>query len=164
MGATIRSGEVATFWRYIRSSLDRLVRLTEGLNPAELNWRPPAPQTNSLYVLTTHTLGNAEENLLGALCGEPGQRDRDAEFRASGTTPEAIRERWRLLDARLDTALAALDPAALDASCQHPRRGALTGREVLIIVARHAAEHLGQAELTRDLMRAAGVTPRTTTT
>jgi hypothetical protein len=38
---------------------------------------------------------------------------------------------------------------------QHPRRGPLSGREILIVVARHAAEHLGQAELTRDLMKAA---------
>jgi hypothetical protein len=32
---------------------------------------------------------------------------------------------------------------------QHPRRGPLTGREILIVVARHAAEP------TRDLMKAA---------
>jgi hypothetical protein len=30
----------------------------------------------------------------------------------------------------------------------------VTGRAILIVVARHAAEHLGQAELTRDLLRA----------
>ena len=36
----------------------------------------------------------------------------------------------------------------------HPRRGVLTGREVLLIVARHATEHLGRAELTRDLAKA----------
>jgi hypothetical protein len=30
----------------------------------------------------------------------------------------------------------------------------LTGREILLVVARHAAEHLGQADLTRDLATA----------
>ncbi len=49
------------------------------------------------------------------------------------------------------TALSALD---LEREVTHPRRGALTGRDVLIVVARHAVEHLGQAELTRDLARA----------
>jgi hypothetical protein len=33
--------------------------------------------------------------------------------------------------------------------------GVLTGREVLLVVARHAAEHLGQVELTRDLTKEA---------
>jgi hypothetical protein len=33
----------------------------------------------------------------------------------------------------------------------------VTGREVLMILARHAAEHVGQAELTRDLAIAPGV-------
>ncbi|MBN1310607.1 MAG: hypothetical protein JXB30_04240 [Anaerolineae bacterium] len=35
---------------------------------------------------------------------------------------------------------------------EHPRRGQMAGRAELIIVARHAAEHMGQAELTRDLL------------
>jgi hypothetical protein len=56
---------------------------------------------------------------------------------------------------RLAEALANLPPGALDASYSHPRRGTVTGRDILIIVARHSAEHLGQAELTRDLLRAA---------
>jgi hypothetical protein len=42
----------------------------------------------------------------------------------------------------------------LGATYRHPRRGAISGREILIVVARHAAEHLGQAELTRDLWKA----------
>ena len=35
---------------------------------------------------------------------------------------------------------------------KHPRRGELAGWEILIIVARHATEHMGQAKLTRDLL------------
>jgi hypothetical protein len=30
----------------------------------------------------------------------------------------------------------------------------MTGRDVLIVVARHAAEHWGEAQLTRSLMKA----------
>ncbi|CAN5843324.1 hypothetical protein BH10CHL1_BH10CHL1_01810 [soil metagenome] len=40
----------------------------------------------------------------------------------------------------------------------HPRRGQITGREILLVVACHAAEHRGQAELTRDLLFAARAT------
>jgi hypothetical protein len=36
-------------------------------------------------------------------------------------------------------------------------RGEVTGREVLMLMARHAAEHVGHAELTRDLAVAAGI-------
>ena len=45
--------------------------------------------------------------------------------------------------------------ADLDRERVHPRRGLLTGREILIVVARHAAEHLAHAELTRDLLMTA---------
>jgi hypothetical protein len=43
--------------------------------------------------------------------------------------------------------------AWLDQHYTHPRRGDMTGREILIKTVRHAAEHLGHAELTRDLLR-----------
>lgn len=41
--------------------------------------------------------------------------------------------------------------ALLNETVEHGWRGPIARREVLIVVARHAAEHLGQAELTRDL-------------
>ena len=42
----------------------------------------------------------------------------------------------------------------LDGARQHPRRGIITGRDVLIVVARHTAEHWGEAQLTRSLLKA----------
>jgi uncharacterized damage-inducible protein DinB len=147
-------GEALVFWRYIASSLDRLVALVAGLSADELGWRPPAPDTNSLAILAIHTLGNAEENILGTLAGQTIARDREAEFAPREASAAGIVARWGELRERLHAALLALPPGALDADYPHPRRGAVTGREILIVVARHAAEHLGQAELTRDLLRA----------
>lgn len=43
-----------------------------------------------------------------------------------------------------------------DRARHHPRRGIITGRDVLIVVACHAAEHWGEAQLTRSLMNARG--------
>lgn len=146
--------EIALFWRYITSSLDRLVACLDGLDEAGLNWQPPAPGANSLSALATHTLGNAEENIIETLAGQPVGRDREAEFAARAATADEITGRWHDLRGRLEAALAALPPAVPDAEFAHPRRGALTGRAILLVVARHAAEHLGQAELTRDLLRA----------
>jgi hypothetical protein len=143
------------FWRYIASSLDRLVALLDGLRAEDLDWRPPAPGANSLYVLATHTLGNAEENLLETLGGQTIGRDREGEFAVQGGSVEVVQARWRALRPRLAECLASLPPGALDAPRLHPRRGTITGRDILIVVARHSAEHLGQAELTRDLLLAA---------
>lgn len=143
--------EIALFWRYIASSLDRLVACLDHLSAAEINWRP-LPTANSLYVLATHTLANAEENLLGILCGLSVARQREAGFAAEGVSAEIMRQRWQSMRAQVEQHLATLPATALDEQRQHPRRGAVTGRDLLIIVARHAAEHLGQAELTRDLL------------
>jgi hypothetical protein len=146
------------YWRAIGSSVERLLACLDGLDASRLDWRPPAAEANSLAALAVHTMGNVEHRLLGMLCRQDVVRDREAEFRAAGTTPEAIVEQWRSLRARVDEALPGLDDGALDRTVSHPERDLVTGREVLLVVARHAAEHAGQAELTRDLLRHAAAT------
>lgn len=148
------SPEVAQFWHYISDSLDRLVELAAGLDDQALTWRPPAENTNSIATLIVHTLGNAEENILEILAGHAVHRDRDSEFTTGSMAPDQLVERWRTLRPRLETALAELPLTELDRTREHARRGVIFGREALIITARHAAEHLGQAELTRDLWAA----------
>jgi hypothetical protein len=143
--------EAGTYWRYISSSLDRLVALA--LDGEGMVWRPPAPNANSIAGLAIHTLGNAEENLLETLCGQPRRQDRSDEFSRQMSRDE-LGARWDDLRARLEAALSELPDSALDEDRNHPRRGVISGRDVLIVVARHAAEHLGQAELTRDLWQA----------
>ena len=146
--------EVETFWRFIVSSVEQLLGCLDGLSAEELNWRP-LENANSLYVLATHTMGNMEENILGILCGYPGQRQREAEFAAGGDSPHLLRQKWDDLQARIKLALDQLSAAELDQLHKHPRRGQITGRAILIVVARHAAEHMGQADLTRDLILSA---------
>ena len=156
LSARLTSQEAATFWRYISSSLDRLVSLALEIDDEGLHWNPPAPNTNSIAALAFHTLGNAEENILGTLCGKPVTRDRAGEFAADERDRAELRERWETLRPRLRGALSALPDERLGETCNHPRRGTITGRDVLIVVARHAAEHLGQAEPTRDLWKPRG--------
>jgi hypothetical protein len=150
-----RNHEAATFWRFISSSLDRLISVLDGRSVAELNWRPAAPDTNSIYVLAIHTLENARENILGILCGKPPMRSHAEEFASVATATSVPIASWPELRRELLEAMAALEPDALEAVYLHPRRGETLGRDILIVVARHAAEHLGQAELTRDLAVAA---------
>ena len=99
-------------------------------------------------------MGNVRHNLLNVLCGLPITRDRDAEFVARGASAAEIEARWNELKARISEAIEELPPTELDRDRQHPHHGIITGREVLVVVAGHAAEHYGQAQLTRDLARA----------
>lgn len=145
--------ETMIFWRYISSSIDQILATLDGLTAEEINWSPIG-DANSLYVLATHTMGNATENLLKVLCEQPVDRQRDAEFTARGDSADALRTHWQTLRAQLQAQLEQIDDASLNAPRYHARRGAISGREVLIVVARHSAEHMGQAFLTRDLILA----------
>ncbi len=145
--------ELEGFLRAIESEVERTLRSLDGLDAAALDWRP-ADGTSSLAVLATHVIGNVEQNVIEYLCGQPVGRDRDAEFRAQGASSQAVRARWELLRARMGAALADLPASELDREREHPNRGKRSGREVLLVAARHAAEHAGQAELTCDLMKA----------
>ena len=149
----MQSQEIEVLWQFITGSVDRLVECLDGLQADELNWSP-LKNANSLYVLATHMMGNIEQNVQGGICDEPIQRDRDAEFRAKGSSADAIKRRWRELRDRISDCLEDAPDTRLDRKKEHPGRGLITGRERLIIVARHAAEHLGHAELTRDLLKA----------
>jgi uncharacterized damage-inducible protein DinB len=143
--------ELDYFWGFISRSIERIIACLDGLSEEEMNWRP-IENANSLYVLVTHTLGNVEENILGLLCGQTVHRIRDEEFAARGRSMETILVKWRDLQGRIILGLQDLPEGELEHKREHPRRGQLSGREVLIVVARHAAEHMGQAELTRDLL------------
>ena len=149
-----QTAEPASFRRYaLGSSLERIVARTEGLSDEELNWGPSAPGANSLGAIALHTLANAEENILGTLFGQAVVRDREGEFATAGLSSATVQARAEAVQTRIREALVRLTSEDLERECQHPRRGTLSGREVLLIAARHAAEHVGQAELTRDFLR-----------
>jgi hypothetical protein len=154
MTASTLRAEVESFEHFIFNTIDSIVGALDGFSAEELNWRPAAPATNSLYAIATHVIGNAEENLLGTLCGEPHGRNYATEFSAAAPIADAVRERWATLRDRIAKSLGTLTRDDLDAARTHPRRGTIAGRDVLIVVARHAAEHWGEAQLTRSLMKA----------
>lgn len=148
------SDEVATFWPYLESSLDSFIELAQAIEPEALHWKPPAPEANSIAVLITHTFGNVRENVFEILGGEPVNRQREEEFIDRPVTAETLTADWHALKPRLKRALSTVPASEMGRVRNHPRRGDIIGREVLIVATRHAAEHLGQAELTRDLWAA----------
>jgi len=144
--------EIESFRGRLLRELDRVVKAVEGLDEKAVNWRPDSPSANSLLVLATHTLGAAEDHVVRQLAGRPITRSRDAEFAAHGSAA-GIGARASDVKRRIDEALAGVDPTKLGEE-RETQFGKRTARDVLVHAVAHAAEHAGQAELTRDLWRA----------
>lgn len=151
----ISNAEMATSWRMLGEVLDRFANVMDGLSVDDLNWRPTAPETNSIYALATHTLGNVRWTVIEILGGQPADRDRDAEFQSAADASNVPIPTWDSVQAELEHVLAAMPADAMDRTYLHPVFGPCTGREVMVVMIRHAAEHLGHAGLTRDMVKAA---------
>ena len=150
--------EIESLSRQVRSILERVTACVDGLNEAQLNWRPPIGGGNSLYVIATHTLGNARAFVLGIACGQPLERDRPAEFRASGRDASDLSVQARRLSDDIDSALARLSASDLDRRLLPPQSlwgegeaQEISVREAILHVVEHASIHLGQLQITRDL-------------
>ena len=144
----------STSWAYIERSLDRLVTLALEMTEEHRARVPNYEAFNSVATLVGHTLGNAEDSLLGTLCGLEVIYDREADFEAPIVDASKIRQRWADLRARVTEEVARLSDSDVLEMRQHPRRGDIRGLDVLLVVARHAAEHLAQAEMTRTIVEA----------
>ncbi len=155
------SNELALYAAELRRLLDGLIESIAGLDQAQLNWRPPTPDSNSCYVIATHVLGNLEAWVLGIACGQPIERDRPAEFAAAGPNTRPLANRACELAGEFERALGELRVEALDEQRQPPKTLWGVGtpeprstREALMETIEHAAVHIGQIQITRDLARA----------
>ena len=127
----------------------------EGLDEQQLNWHPPAEGANSVYGIANDVLASAERNLLTFLNkGQAIEPPRSEELVVTASSTHALLAHYPTLREDIQSALLALSPEDLEREYSHPRFEHLTGRELLLFVARHLAEHLGQVELTRDLAKA----------
>jgi hypothetical protein len=150
--------EIETYARELRWILDQLVVASSGLTAAQLNWRPATGAANSAYAIVVHVVASTRVYVLGFGCGREVERNRAAEFAASGHDPGELIAAIRRLSGEIETTLAALAPAALDRRVRPaqdlwgtgaPRE--ISGRDALAESIRHAALHLGELRLTRDL-------------
>jgi Protein of unknown function (DUF664) len=112
--------------------------------------------SNSAFALVTHVHGMTARWVRTVNLGDVVPRDRDAEFTATGTAAEAadLVERTRAL---LRDGARAASPHDLpvnpvreeDGTLSYPTQGA-----VLLHVHEELAQHLGQLEVTRDVLLA----------
>ena len=155
------NAEVAAYEISIRERLDLLAQRVRGLTADELNWRPPVARPNSAWVLATHTIGNARAWALGIACGDDRRRDRPAEFASHGEDGAALAAEIERARDEISAALAALDPARLDAVVMPAQdlfgegpAHEVSVRDALIQVIEHASLHLGHLDMLSDLMEA----------
>lgn len=154
----MRSAEIATYASELSWILDQFRKSLDGLSVAQLDTRPVSTG-NSPYAIANHTIQATRVYALGFGCGKPICRDRQAEFDSPATSVAEVTARLQDLATQLHAELSELAPEFLDErltpSCElwgtSPIRE-ISRREALVESVRHAALHLGELRLTRDLV------------
>ena len=153
------NAEIEIYSKYIRKQIAEIHAALKGLSEEQLNQRPDVSGANIGYVIATHVLGNARAWILGIACGQPLRRDRPGEFASSGTYEE-LGKTACTLSGEIDAVLAELDPSTLGDRLSPSQElwgegetQEITCREALAHVLEHASMHLGQIQLTADLIR-----------
>ena len=129
--------------------VERVLGATEGLTAEQLAWTPIATGANSLLVLAAHTVGASERHILVNIARRQPGGTRDEEFAAKGDI-DGVRVRWKTVRRGIVDVLDNLRPGQLDEDLV----GEVSTRSVhsmIVHAIAHAAEHAGQAELTRDI-------------
>ena len=150
---------LSDFVDFSERTLEGMSRVLDRLDDVSVNARPSIPDASSPFQLATHALGAFAWWTSHMVCGRPVDRDRDAEFEASGTLAELHAALGRARD-ELD----AIVPQLATASKLHgePRTQIPLGRPwtvgaCLMHAYEELAQHLGHLEMTVDvLLRADG--------
>jgi hypothetical protein len=136
-------------------AFDGMAAVLEELGDDLANRRPELPGANSPYAIVTHCIGVTEWWAGRLVAGRPVERDRDAEFVASGTVADLV-ERIAQAKKQLRADVAAADfRAPLREEPNEPYRGTVIGSTqgaALQHVYEELAQHHGHLELTRDVL------------
>ncbi len=142
----------------LQTLVDDLLATLQGIPDDVLNtWKPAAArddshEMNTFAAIAIHTVSAGEYMILHAVGGQPMERDRDAEFIATGTLAE-IETRYARWLAEVHDIVAPLTDADLDrepSTDRYQDRGWRTG-EVLFHAIDHTALHLGHLQVQRQL-------------
>ena len=147
---------VDDFLTFVDDALDGMVAIVEELGDELANQQPALPGANSPFALLTHCLGVIEHWGGHVVAGRTVERDRDAEFTASGEVATLV-ARVDAVRAQLRRDVAAVAPfepprgdvAPFDASLPLGR----TQGGALFHIYEELAQHRGQMEITRDVLR-----------
>jgi hypothetical protein len=140
---------------YADNALDEMARILSDLGDEHANQKPTLPGANSPYAILTHCLGVMEYWGGGVIAGRSIDRDRASEFVATGAVEDLL-GRTRAARTRLAADLESFDPGAEprgevradDAATPVGR----TQGGVLFHIYEELSQHLGQMEITRDVL------------
>ena len=145
------------FMWFIGTALDEMVRILRQLGDETANRRPDLSGANSPFAILTHCLGVMEFWGGCMVSGRVIERDREAEFTAVGQVEDLVR-RTEAARRQLDLDISRLDSAAVPSGALGPEdAGTPYGRSqgaVLLHVLEELLQHLGQMQLTRDILLA----------
>jgi hypothetical protein len=122
-----------------------------GLDADALNWQP-APEANSICALVSHAL-DAERFLLTTAIDLAVDRDRESHFRATTTGSAELLALIDTAETQNDGYLARLSEADLAHEVARPGR-THTGAWWVLQAVEHTREHVGHAQLTRQMWEA----------
>lgn len=142
------------YLRYCDESLDQYAAICRELGDDRVNARPDLlPGSNSAYALVAHVAGVMARWGRTVNRGIVVPRDRAAEFTATGTVDEALAllgsARRRLHE---DVAASAFREPPANPTDDDPAVRYATQGDILLHVYEELAQHLGQLEVTRDLL------------
>lgn len=146
---------VSDYLYFVDEALAGMVAIVTDLGDELANRRPDLDGANSPYVILTHCLGVMEYWGGEVVAGRSIRRDRAGEFRASGPVA-ALVERVRLAQAQLRRDIDALDAFAAPRVQPPGDRDPSTATQggVLMHIYEELAQHRGQMEGCRDVLRA----------
>jgi hypothetical protein len=145
---------------YVEEALDGMVDIVNDLGDDLAKRTPDLPDANSPFAILTHCLGVMEDWGGSYIAGRAIERDREAEFHATGSVDELIiraeraREQLRVDLASFEpfsSVLGTIDPAEADLPFYRTQGGAL------IHIHEELAQHHGQMQITRALLRTSWV-------
>ncbi len=151
-------GERAVYARQLRGTLEQIARAVESFPTGSLDAHPHEGASSSAE-LAAHVAGSVRAFAVGIGCGRDVSRDRVAEFATAEVGAASLAANLRALQDEIEEALASVDSTVLDELVTpdqslvgaSPTRE-MSRREAIVSSIRHAGEHLGHLELTRDML------------
>ena len=140
---------------YVDEALNGMVAIVTQLGDERANQRPDVPGANSPFAILTHCLGVMEYWGGFVVAGRAIERDRDAEFRATGEVADLV-TRVRRARQQLVDDMTSLEPFEPPRGRPDEDLGPLTRTQggALIHIYEELAQHHGQMEGCRDTLLA----------
>jgi uncharacterized damage-inducible protein DinB len=142
--------EAQALWEQFQRVHSEIFHWSDGLSDDQLNWKPPAKDTNSIANLISHVLGAELFAVVNRIGGQPVNRDRSAEF-SHRSTRAVLLQRRSEVEARVREVLNSLTAADLRRMVATQNGEAAAGKFLLYLLS-HVSGHMGQVIMMRKLL------------